>query len=44
VKDDAILRRRRQVWGIELDEAALTRRAFQERRPRRIRQFADELR
>jgi galactonate dehydratase len=30
--------------GIELDEAALARYALHERRPRRIRQFTDELR
>jgi galactonate dehydratase len=44
VKDGAIALPTAAGLGIELDEAALTRRAFQGRRPRRIRQFADELR
>jgi galactonate dehydratase len=44
VTDGAIALPTEPGLGIDLDEGALTRRALQGRRPRRIRQFADELR
>jgi galactonate dehydratase len=44
VKDGAIAIPTAPGLGLELNEAALADRALQSRRPRRIRQFADELR
>jgi galactonate dehydratase len=44
VKDGAIALPTAPGLGLELNEAALVSRALQSRRPRRIRQFADELR